>query len=274
MMSNLAFSVIIPTYHRNDLLAKCLDCLKPGVQTLAADQYEVIVTDDGRTTTAESMIREHYPWVRWVAGPQKGPAANRNNGARAAQGEWLVFTDDDCLPDAQWLEAYAQAIIPGMLVYEGKTTCEVGIYSPLEQAPVNLTGGYLWSCNMIIYRNLFQHLNGFDENFPYPHMEDVELRDRLNDIQQTFLFVDRAIVDHPPKQMPFGIQIAKLHESSFYYYQKRQIVMTKRRFFKQLIIARLKNILAYPFSIGSLKALLSLVIELRHTLLNFRQLQR
>ncbi|MHC5729635.1 MAG: glycosyltransferase family 2 protein, partial [Nostoc sp.] len=71
--NNHLFSVIIPTYHRNDLLAKCLDCLAPGVQTLSAEQYEVIVTDDGSQTTAEEMIRQQYPWAKWVAGPRKGP---------------------------------------------------------------------------------------------------------------------------------------------------------------------------------------------------------
>lgn len=43
----MLFSVVIPTCRRNDLLAKCLDRLAPGQQTLSPDQYEVIVTDDG-----------------------------------------------------------------------------------------------------------------------------------------------------------------------------------------------------------------------------------
>ncbi|MFM6077529.1 MAG: glycosyltransferase, partial [Dolichospermum sp.] len=51
----MLFSVIIPTYHRNDLLVKCLNCLTPGVQTLPADQYEVIVSDDGYQSTAQEM---------------------------------------------------------------------------------------------------------------------------------------------------------------------------------------------------------------------------
>lgn len=92
-------SVIIPTCDRNEQLAKCLDCLAPGVQTLPAEQYEVIVTDDGSDLTAEQMILERYLWARWVAGPRIGPAANRNNGVQYARGEWLAFTDDDCLPD-------------------------------------------------------------------------------------------------------------------------------------------------------------------------------
>ena len=134
--SKLLFSVIVPTCHRNDLLALCLDCLAPGKQSLSADQYEVIVTDDGSHSTAESLVREQYPWVRWVQGPQKGPAANRNRGAKFAEAEWLAFTDDDCLPGPHWLAAFAAAVRPDMAVYEGKTTCEAGITSPLYIAPI------------------------------------------------------------------------------------------------------------------------------------------
>ena len=60
-MSEVPVSVIVPTCHRNDVLAKCLDCLAPGVQTLPSDQYEVIVTDDGSQDTAEQMIHQRYP---------------------------------------------------------------------------------------------------------------------------------------------------------------------------------------------------------------------
>ncbi|MFM6530798.1 MAG: glycosyltransferase family 2 protein, partial [Dolichospermum sp.] len=66
--------------------------------------------DDGYQSTAQEMIEQNYPWVKWVAGPGKGPAANRNNGAKYATGEWLAFTDDDCLPDPQWLASYGEAI--------------------------------------------------------------------------------------------------------------------------------------------------------------------
>jgi glycosyltransferase involved in cell wall biosynthesis len=116
----MLFSVVIPTRHRNDLLAKCLDRLAPGNQTTSAT-YEVIVTDDGADSTAEAMIQQQYAWAKWVAGPRQGPAANRNNGASYAQGDWLVFTDDDCLPEPNWLETYAEAIAtyPQIRAFEG-----------------------------------------------------------------------------------------------------------------------------------------------------------
>lgn len=193
------FSVIVPTYHRNDLLAKCLDCLTPGVQTLPFEQYEVIVTDDGSQTTAEEMIREHYPWVKWLVGPRKGPAANRNNGAKYAQGEWLAFTDDDCLPDPHWLETYTEAIVAEhlCLVFEGRTYVDRPRQTLAEISPINESGGYLWSCNFAIQGQLFESLSGFDERFPYAAMEDVDLRLRLTNIGHKFSFVKAASVCHP-----------------------------------------------------------------------------
>lgn len=199
MVGSLLFSVVIPTCHRNDLLAKCLDRLAPGHQTLAQACYEVIVTDDGSDSTAEELIQNHYPWVKWVAGPRRGPAANRNNGAKLAQGTWLVFTDDDCLPDAEWLEAYATAIekFPDCQVFEGRTYVDRPRKSFTEKSPANETGGYLWSCNFAIKRMLFKALKGFDERFPYAAMEDVELRTRLKKMSQDFVFIHQASLCHP-----------------------------------------------------------------------------
>jgi GT2 family glycosyltransferase len=211
----MLISVIIPTYHRNDLLAKCLDCLAANVQTLATNCYEVIVTDDGVQTTAEEMINNHYPWVKWVTGSRSGPAANRNNGARYAQGDWLVFTDDDCLPDPQWLEAYAKNMISEMnyLVLEGRTYADRPRRSLAETSPVNESGGYLWSCNFSIHRELFVLLSGFDERFPYAAMEDVELRLRLTKSGYKFLFIRDASVCHPWRQKG-GWEKLKQHQKS------------------------------------------------------------
>lgn len=213
------FSVIIPTYHRNDLLAKCLDCLAPNVQTLPPDKYEVIVTDDGCETTAEQMTHERYRWAKWVAGPCKGPAANRNNGAMYAQGEWLAFTDDDCLPDPQWLENYAKAIVahPAYLVFEGRTYVDRPRRSLAETSPINETGGYLLSCNFTLQKQLFESLAGFDERFIYAAMEDVDLRLRLTESGYKFYFVRTASVCHPWRHST-GWKALKQHNDSTFIY--------------------------------------------------------
>jgi len=206
-MNYIKFSVIIPTYHRNDLLAKCLDCLAPGVQTLPAEQYEVIVTDDGYESTAEEMIQQNYPWVKWVAGFRKGPAANRNNGAKYATGEWLAFTDDDCLPDSQWLEAYAEATKESALALEGSIHPLGNYDQELAECPINLTGGCFWSANIAIKKELFEEVTGFDPNYPLAAHEDQDLKLRLEAITN-ILFVSNAMVFHP-------VRIISLNQAIF-----------------------------------------------------------
>ncbi|OYQ63518.1 family 2 glycosyl transferase [Pseudanabaena sp. SR411] len=215
----MLFSVIIPTCHRNDLLAKCLDHLASNVQTLAAENYEVIVTDDGSQTTAEEMIKLYYPWVKWISGAHKGPAANRNNGAKYAQGEWLVFTDDDCLPDPQWLETYAKNIISEMnyLVLEGRTYVDRPRKSLAETSPINESGGYLWSCNFAIQMKLFESIGGFDERFPYAAMEDVDLRLRLEKSGHKFIFIRDASVCHPWRNKGGWKKLKQHQESTLIY---------------------------------------------------------
>ncbi|NEP11873.1 MAG: glycosyltransferase [Symploca sp. SIO2C1] len=208
-MNQPIISVVIPTYQRNDLLEKCLDCLAPGVQTLPADQYEVIVTDNGSETTAEEMIRERYPWVKWVASPRKGPAANRNNGAQYAQGEWLAFTDDDCLPEPNWLGAFLEATKEGVLALEGAIHPLGNPNQDMAECPVNLTGGCFWSASIAVARSLFETVGGFDPNYPYAAFEDMDLKLRLSPLTK-ILFVPEARVFHPVRMITLKKSITNI----------------------------------------------------------------
>ncbi len=217
----LVLSVVIPTCHRNDLLAECLERLAPGQQTLSAEHYHVIVTDDGSKTTAEAMIAQRFPWARWMQGPRRGPAANRNGGAAAATAPWVVFTDDDCLPGPAFLQSYANAISahPGVLVFEGKTSAEGPRRHPLQSAPINETGGVLWSCNFAINRESFRQLGGFNETFPFAAMEDVDFRKRLKRFGLESRFVPEAEIVHPWRMLDLKSHVRKHMASQLIYSQ-------------------------------------------------------
>lgn len=230
------FSVVIPTCRRNDALARCLERLENGRQDFTAQPYEVIVSDDGPDDgNAREMIQARFPGVRWVAGPRRGPAANRNRGASEAQGTWLVFTDDDCLPSTAWLTAFARRLEgPGgdkLRVLEGLTTAGEGPpMGPRYTAPVNEYGGLLWSCNFAIERGFFFELGGFDERFPFPHLEDVDLRLRLDDRHEPYPFVPEALVEHPPRPEGSARSWARSRESAFYLAQKRRVPLSTIHF--------------------------------------------
>lgn len=257
------YSVVIPTCHRNDLLEKCLARLTPGTQTLSPQLYEVIVTDDGVKDTAERMIKARYPWARWVAGPRRGPAANRNHGAQIARGTFLVFVDDDCLPVPNWLEAYATEVVPSVHVYEGKTTCVSGFKSPLEEAPLNLTGGCLWSSNLMIRKSVFDELGGFDEMFRHAANEDADLRERIKQAGYDFPFVEAAVVDHPARRMPWGRRTAERWESCvLLWYKSGNRQSARKRFLFNIAKLRLRHVLKSSIGWDSLLAIVGMSVEL------------
>jgi glycosyltransferase involved in cell wall biosynthesis len=191
-------SVVVPTCDRPEQLAVCLSRLTPNFQTLRSPEYAVIVSDDGVSAHAKDRLAESYPFVRWAVGPRRGPAANRNYGASLTDADLLVFIDDDCIPDANWLEAFVSAATNGSsAVFEGRTYVDRPRRTLAEGSPINEIGGNLWSCNFAIRRAAFQRLRGFDDRFPYPAMEDVDFLARCNELELGIEFVKAAGVCHP-----------------------------------------------------------------------------
>jgi GT2 family glycosyltransferase len=206
----MRFSIVIPTCNRPETLAACLSRLAPGAQTGADANYEVIVTDDGDSTAAQMLVRDAFPWARWTRGPRRGPAANRNHGASLAHGEWLVFTDDDCLPDPGWLAAFAEAV-PERDALEGRTVAPGPRSHPLDFSPINEHGGCFWACNIALRRTRFAAVGGFDERFPFAAMEDIDLRLRLQQAGLEPLFVPRACIVHPWRRVTDWEEHARRH---------------------------------------------------------------
>src|SRR5580765_1261090 len=106
----LPLSVVIPTYNRRTSLERCLDALR--AQTLPRANFQIIVIDDGSTDGTNELM-ECAPDICFFRQPRNaGPAAARNVGIRAAQGDWLLFLGDDTFaaPDAlqRHLDAHAQ----------------------------------------------------------------------------------------------------------------------------------------------------------------------
>jgi cellulose synthase/poly-beta-1,6-N-acetylglucosamine synthase-like glycosyltransferase len=94
-------SVVIPAHNASKGLIACLDALE--WQTLAQERYEIIVVNDGPGDATAEVIADRYG-VSFLSQPQRGAAAARNLGAKQAQGEILLFTDDDCIPESNWVE--------------------------------------------------------------------------------------------------------------------------------------------------------------------------
>jgi GT2 family glycosyltransferase len=215
-------SVIIPTYRRIDLLRKCLERLSADYQGLDQNVYEVIVTDDCPNQSAQTALQTDFFWVRWLKGPGRGPSANRNHGIRNAQADFMVLTDDDCLPSDHWLKAFWQAhLLQPAVFFEGKTMADRPQIRYDEESPLNLEGGLGWSCNVAFPNKIFVEVGGFDEEFPYPAMEDVDFHLRVS---QRFpvQFVEDAVIVHPWRRIDPWPRMRMQYASRIYFYRKHQ----------------------------------------------------
>jgi len=187
-----SFTIIVPTWRRHESLARCLEALR--------EAPDVIVSDDAGDPATRDLVTRCHPTARWTAAPGRGPAANRNHGARMAAGDWLAFIDDDCEPQPAWLTALAQASSDADVV-EGRTLAPGASDSPLEDHVENLSGGVLWSCNLAVRRAAFEQLGGFDEDFLEAGGEDMEFAWRVARAGLRVQFAPEALVHHPPRRI-------------------------------------------------------------------------
>lgn len=216
-------SVVVPTCDRPESLGRCLNALSPGAQELTASLYEVIVSDDSLGEDTRRLVEETFPWARWVAGPRRGPAANRNHGAREARGAWLAFTDDDCVPSPRWLNAlWRTARESPAQAMEGKVISEPAAKDVWDEAPLNLRGGLFWSCNIALRRDVFAAVRGFDENYRHAAMEDVDLRTSLQAAGKSIVFVPEALVNHPARRASLRLKLRHMRRfySQIYFHRK------------------------------------------------------
>lgn len=100
-MNKASVSVIITTCNRLDKLNKCVGLILEN-STLPS---EIIIIDQGDNRKTDIMIRAfHCPIIKYFKMGKKGLSAGRNLGIKKSKGDIIVFTDDDCLVDKNWLK--------------------------------------------------------------------------------------------------------------------------------------------------------------------------
>lgn len=99
-------SVIVCTYNRANSLRETLQALK--AQHLPAScECEIIVVDNNSKDATRQVVAEMqhgWPQLRYEFEGHQGLSHARNHGITVAQGEFLLFTDDDVLPEPDWIE--------------------------------------------------------------------------------------------------------------------------------------------------------------------------
>jgi glycosyltransferase involved in cell wall biosynthesis len=187
-------SVIVPTYERHEVIDALMECLSR--QTL--QNCEVIVVDQSTTP----WERQSIPGIDlvYVHTDVRGAAMARNTGAFYARGDILAFTDDDCRPDADWLEAGLRYFAdPAVIGVEGLILSDHAHderYRPVTN--VGFEGIGFMTANLLLRRETFMAVGGFDTEFDQPFREDTDLAWRALE-HGSIPFASDVRVYHPPQ---------------------------------------------------------------------------
>jgi GT2 family glycosyltransferase len=197
-------SVVVASHGRPLRLRWLLNALEE--QTLARDEWELIVVHGYDAATTARFLDDHplaAAGILRAIGPPAGgglQARQRNVGWRAARGPLVAFTDDDCRPEPNWLEALLAAAEPNPgAVVQGATRPD-----PLERdifaAPhvhtleVDPPGRFAQTCNILYPRELLERVGGLDERAIVG--EDIDLSLRAKEVGARLVGERDAVVNH------------------------------------------------------------------------------
>lgn len=251
-------SVIIPTMNRVETLKMCLDSLSQ--QTFS--QFDVVVQNDGGRDPQIDPNDYWYPLV-YQYQENKGPATARNNGAKVAKSDKLIFIGDDCILDRGFVFRHwyshsrdnQRKAVQGYTMFHPDCTTEFTTYLMESGIQSNYKAlqdkggswksradGFCLTTNFSIDRQLFENAGGFNERFPHAAYEDVALGYSLSKIGVRTDFDPGAINWH-------------LHRITFDSYIKRQQTEGKSRLILCLIHPEMSGNLIDPNSLRQARQL-------------------
>jgi len=216
MSQEPAISVVVATYNRKDILPKTLRCL--ARQTLAFEQFEVVVvddgSDDGTPEVIASLTRELPISLRYLRHPNAGICHTQNRGIRAAKGRIVCLIADDIHFTPKALERHLEdheshpdrrtAVLgmvrqspdlPATVFHDNWDPFRLGELVGRREIPCY----QFFACNVSFKKDFMLDCGMFDEELvktgAYAH-EDVELGYRLQGHGMRLLFNEEALAYH------------------------------------------------------------------------------
>jgi len=235
-------SVIVPVRNGERTISDCIGSLLR--QDFPKNKYEVIVIDNNSSDGTAESIRRHP--VRYLLEKRKGPAAARNAGIAASQGNLMAFTDSDCVAKEDWLSEGIRAFESDEVGCVSGRVCAGragNIYERIiadkkeYDTPADYHGlpPYAITANALFRREVFDAIGDFDTSLRAA--EDKDLCWRM--LKKTGLVIKRcpaAIVYHKHRSdlksyfrqyFSYGIynvRLQKKHPDAFRGFKREKIL--------------------------------------------------
>ena len=228
----LRFSIIIVSWNALPHLKTFL----PSVANTDYVDYEIILANNASSDGSVEWVRENFPEVK-IATFEKnyGYCGGNNRAVSYADGDILLFLNNDVAVDKNWLNAINQsfeaddhiaAVQPKMLSYEdpdsfeyagaaggfldkyGYPFCRGRIFDTLEKdkGQYDKASDIFWGSGaaLAIRKEVFEKMLGFDEDFEF-HMEEIDLCWRIWNKGMSVRYCPDSVVYHlGGGSMPMG----------------------------------------------------------------------
>lgn len=199
-------SIIVPVFNGERTIARCAESLI--VQDYPQERYEVLVVDNGSTDRTREIL-SNYPAKLLSETNIQSSYAARNRGIEAARGEFLAFTDSDCIADKRWIiqliGGFTGPEIGGVAGKIEGVKSENSISRYVEKKRIHGQEQFVQGVfclpfaatgNVMYRRIVFEEIGLFDETFYSGG--DVELGLRMSSLTKwKYHYQPQALVKHP-----------------------------------------------------------------------------
>lgn len=211
------YVIVIPTVGR-PCLVDLLRRLGDEAARAAHGPREVVIVDDRCRPEAELPLggvpASLQGRLRVVGSGGRGPAAARNAGWTGVSADWVVFVDDDVLPEPGWMAALERELAEAPSDV-GAVQAQIMVPLPDGEPPsdwqrdvAGLQGAPWITADLAYRRGVLSDVGGFDERFPRAYREDVELALRVGRLGYGLLPGRRRTL-HPVRPAPWWVSLRR-----------------------------------------------------------------
>ncbi len=213
----MRISVLIATKDRARALERALRSLEGQI---GAPPFEVVVVDNGSTDSTRDIVERamemRRPPLRYVYEPEPNRGKARNRGVEVAEGQLVLFCDDDVTVPPGWIAAHDAAHTNDALVVTGPILNVASYEERPRPSVANYSRAFFCTCNVSVPRYALVEVGGFDEAFQLYGWEDTELGVRLKDRGMHHRFAWETYLWHvkPPAENTLEIETRKAMEKA------------------------------------------------------------